>query len=173
MTLAKPCTWGPLRLHRLPQLKSAAPPSGVWFAAVPSCAPPRHRPWRRLAYAELEGEVGSGPAADAPRQPKPPPPPRRLPSRALGVDYGRRLIGLAVSTMGLAPRPLPPIPGGRAGDVAELAKLVIQKAQSEGAKHWRQHWLPPALPLGPVLLLERASMPCGFKKWHVQAAAAS
>lgn len=53
-------------------------------------------------------------------------------SKALGVDYGRRLIGLAVSTLGLAPRPLPPVPGGRAEDVPRLAQEVVERARTEG-----------------------------------------
>lgn len=59
------------------------------------------------------------------------PPPVTV-SRALGVDYGRRLIGLAVSTLGLAPRTLPPMPGGRASDVPELARQVVERARNEG-----------------------------------------
>lgn len=52
--------------------------------------------------------------------------------RALGVDYGRRHIGLAVSTLGLAPRVLSPMPGGRASDVPRLAAEVIERATTEG-----------------------------------------
>jgi hypothetical protein len=55
------------------------------------------------------------------------------PQRALGVDYGRRHIGLAVSTLGLAPRPLQSV--SASGGVSEMmrwAQEVLDAAVAEG-----------------------------------------
>lgn len=57
--------------------------------------------------------------------------PARQVQRALGLDYGRRVVGLAVSTLGLAPRPLEGLPGcGLDGQVA-LAAAVLEIARRE------------------------------------------
>ena len=62
----------------------------------------------------------------------PPPPPAR---RALGVDYGRKHIGLAVSTLGLAPRPMSNMRGGGLDMLMQMAQGVIDAALAEGKKH--------------------------------------
>jgi len=64
----------------------------------------------------------------APMQRKPPP---QVLQRALGVDYGRRQIGLAVSTLGLAPRPLPFLPARGQDTVLMTAQSVVQTALAE------------------------------------------
>lgn len=52
--------------------------------------------------------------------------------RALGLDYGRRVVGLAVSTLGLAPRPLDGVPGcASAADVLATAQAVLEVAMRE------------------------------------------
>lgn len=51
--------------------------------------------------------------------------------KALGVDYGRRRIGLAVSTLGLAPRPLGTLPGGGYTEILRMATEVVDVALSE------------------------------------------
>ena len=51
--------------------------------------------------------------------------------RALGLDYGRRVVGLAVSTLGLAPRPLEGLPGPLAHEQLQLAAAVLAVAQRE------------------------------------------
>ena len=51
--------------------------------------------------------------------------------RALGLDYGRRVVGLAVSTLGLAPRPLEGLLGVAAHEQAALAASVLDVAQRE------------------------------------------
>ena len=51
--------------------------------------------------------------------------------RALGVDYGRRHIGVAVSTLGLAPRPLQFIRGGGIVELMRMAQDVVDVALSE------------------------------------------
>ena len=58
----------------------------------------------------------------------PPPPPRR----ALGVDYGRKQVGLAVSTLGLAPRPLTNLRGGGLEMLMVVAQGVLDAAVQEG-----------------------------------------
>lgn len=63
--------------------------------------------------------------------PKPPPPPPPAPRRALGVDYGRKFIGLAVSTLGLAPRPLMNMRGGGLEKLMELAHGIVDAAVAE------------------------------------------
>lgn len=60
-----------------------------------------------------------------------PPPPMKL-QRALGVDYGRKFVGLAVSTLGFAPRPLKPLPGRGYEAIMQLADEVLQAALAEG-----------------------------------------
>jgi hypothetical protein len=70
--------------------------------------------------------------SSAPPPPLPPRPPPPAPRRALGVDYGRKFIGLAVSTLGLAPRPLMNMRGGGLDILMELAQGVIDVAVSEG-----------------------------------------
>lgn len=55
------------------------------------------------------------------------------PQRALGIDYGRQRIGVAISTLGLAPRPLSPLRGGGLDEVYAIAKQVIDLAASEQA----------------------------------------
>jgi hypothetical protein len=52
--------------------------------------------------------------------------------KALGVDYGRKKVGLAVSTMGFAPRPLPALMRSGQETIAEVAQSVVQVAQKEG-----------------------------------------
>lgn len=52
--------------------------------------------------------------------------------RALGLDYGRRVVGLAVSTLGLAPRPLDGLPGcASAADQLATASAVLEVAARE------------------------------------------
>lgn len=51
--------------------------------------------------------------------------------RALGVDYGRRHIGVAVSTLGLAPRPMQFIRGGDITEIMRMAQDVVDVAISE------------------------------------------
>ena len=51
--------------------------------------------------------------------------------RALGLDYGRRVVGLAVSTQGLAPRPLEGLPGPAAHEQLQLAATVLEVAARE------------------------------------------
>ena len=58
-------------------------------------------------------------------------PPARRVQRALGLDYGRRVVGLAVSTLGLAPRPLEGLPGVQAHEQLRLAADVLAVAQRE------------------------------------------
>lgn len=55
------------------------------------------------------------------------------PQRALGIDYGRQRIGVAVSTLGLAPRPLSSLRGGGLDEVYDIAKRVVELAASEQA----------------------------------------
>ena len=55
--------------------------------------------------------------------------PRHL-VRALGVDYGRRNVGLAVSSLGLAPRTMPALPGRL--QVLDGARDVVAAAQGAG-----------------------------------------
>jgi putative Holliday junction resolvase len=55
------------------------------------------------------------------------------PQRALGIDYGRQRIGVAISTLGLAPRPLSPLRGGGLDEVYAIAQQVIDLAASEQA----------------------------------------
>jgi hypothetical protein len=64
--------------------------------------------------------------------PSPPPP---GPQRALGVDYGRRQVGLAISTLGLAPRPLPFLRGAgyQGAGFMETAQGVVDAAVAGGA----------------------------------------
>lgn len=62
----------------------------------------------------------------------PSPPPSR---RALGVDYGRKQIGLAVSTLGLAPRPMANMRGGGIDMLMQMAQGIIDAAQAEGKFH--------------------------------------
>ena len=57
--------------------------------------------------------------------------PARDVRRALGVDYGRRHIGVAVSTLGLAPRPLQFIRGGGIVELMRMAQDVVDVALSE------------------------------------------
>ena len=52
--------------------------------------------------------------------------------RALGLDYGRRVVGLAASTLGFAPRPLEGLPGCTVDTQAELAEEVLEVARREG-----------------------------------------
>jgi hypothetical protein len=73
--------------------------------------------------------VPSAAAASPQSAPPPPPPP---PRRALGVDYGRKQIGLAVSTMGLAPRPLSNLRGGGLAMLMQVAQGVVDAALAEG-----------------------------------------
>jgi hypothetical protein len=63
--------------------------------------------------------------------PPPPPPPPPAPRRALGVDYGRKFIGLAVSTLGLAPRPIMNMRGGGLDMLMELAQGIVDTAIAE------------------------------------------
>lgn len=72
--------------------------------------------------------------------PPPPPPPVPAPRRALGVDYGRKFIGLAVSTLGLAPRPLINMRGGGLDMLMELAQGIVDAAIAE-RKSTRFHLL--------------------------------
>jgi putative Holliday junction resolvase len=51
--------------------------------------------------------------------------------RALGIDYGRRHIGVAVSTMGLAPRPLTYIRGGGLLEIMRMSEDVVNVAVEE------------------------------------------
>lgn len=51
--------------------------------------------------------------------------------RALGVDYGRRHIGVAVSNLGLAPRPLQFIRGGGIVELMRIAQDVVDVAVAE------------------------------------------
>lgn len=51
--------------------------------------------------------------------------------RALGVDYGRRHIGVAVSNLGLAPRPLQFIRGGGIVELMRMAQDVVDVAVAE------------------------------------------
>ncbi|KAI8101933.1 hypothetical protein M9434_006995 [Picochlorum sp. BPE23] len=51
--------------------------------------------------------------------------------RALGVDYGRKHIGVAVSTMGWAPRPLQFIRGGGIVELMRMAQDVVDVAMEE------------------------------------------
>jgi hypothetical protein len=53
--------------------------------------------------------------------------------RALGIDYGRRHIGVAVSTMGLAPRPLTYIRGGGLLEIMRMSEDVVNVAVEERA----------------------------------------
>ena len=53
--------------------------------------------------------------------------------RALGVDYGRKHIGVAVSTMGWAPRPLQFIRGGGIVELMRMAQDVVDVAMEERA----------------------------------------
>ena len=53
--------------------------------------------------------------------------------RALGVDYGRRQIGLAVSTMGIAPRPLPPLANDGINTQLTSARAIVDQARAQGA----------------------------------------
>lgn len=55
--------------------------------------------------------------------------------RALGVDYGRKHIGVAVSTMGWAPRPLQFIRGGGIVELMRMAQDVVDVAMEERALH--------------------------------------
>ncbi|KAL6780042.1 hypothetical protein ACKKBF_B14650 [Auxenochlorella protothecoides x Auxenochlorella symbiontica] len=57
-----------------------------------------------------------------------------LPTRSLGVDYGRRNLGLAVSTHGLAPRPLPPLSARGLAFIKQDATDVIAVARKEGCE---------------------------------------
>lgn len=52
-------------------------------------------------------------------------------TRALGVDYGRRYIGLAVSSLGLAPRPLKNIAAGGYSEIMRMARDVVEAAVAE------------------------------------------
>lgn len=53
--------------------------------------------------------------------------------RALGLDYGRRVVGLAVSTLGLAPRPLEGLPGcASASEQLATAAAALEVAEREG-----------------------------------------
>jgi len=61
------------------------------------------------------------------------PGPAALLQRALGVDYGRRQIGLAVSTLGIAPRPLSGIRAGGLDVLMQMAQDVIDAAIRESA----------------------------------------
>jgi RNase H-fold protein (predicted Holliday junction resolvase) len=47
------------------------------------------------------------------------------------VDYGRKIVGLAVSTMGLAPRPVAGVPGVPFNEVLQLAASILAVAQQE------------------------------------------
>jgi RNase H-fold protein (predicted Holliday junction resolvase) len=49
----------------------------------------------------------------------------------LGLDYGRRTVGLAVSTLGLAPRPLDGLPGVQGHEQMRLAADVLAIARRE------------------------------------------
>ena len=71
-------------------------------------------------------------------------PPRPL-GRALGVDYGRRGVGLAVSTLGLAPRPLMTLDPTAEGTMLELSRKVVDVAKTEGRE---ARWLS-ACAVGP------------------------
>jgi len=53
--------------------------------------------------------------------------------RAVGIDYGRRHIGVAVSTMGLAPRPLQYIRGGGLLEIMRMSQDVVDVAVEERA----------------------------------------
>lgn len=54
-------------------------------------------------------------------------------TRALGVDYGSRQIGMAISTLGLAPRPLQHLQGARnLVDMMSAAQDIVNLALSEG-----------------------------------------
>jgi hypothetical protein len=76
--------------------------------------------------------INENSSAPPPPPPRPPPPP--APRRALGVDYGRKFIGLAVSTLGLAPRPLVNMRGGGLDILMELAQGIIDAAVTEGKR---------------------------------------
>lgn len=90
----------------------------------------------------------------------PPPTAKRL-QRALGVDYGRRQIGLAVSTLGLAPRPLPFIRGTGYLGMMDNAQAVVDAAVTQGNRLSlaplcnRQGTVPPAvlMPCTDVIVL--------------------
>ena len=56
---------------------------------------------------------------------------QRKVQRALGVDYGRKHIGVAVSTLGLAPRPLQYIKGGGIMEITRMAQDVVALACDE------------------------------------------
>jgi hypothetical protein len=83
---------------------------------------------RRIAPFASNNENSS--PSSPPLPPPPPPPP--APRRALGVDYGRKFIGLAVSTLGLAPRPLMNMRGGGLDMLMELAQGIVDAALTEG-----------------------------------------
>ena len=74
----------------------------------------------------------NSPSSSPPPPPPPPPSPPRAPQRALGVDYGRKHIGLAVSTLGLAPRPLMNMRGGGLDVLMQLAQGIVDAAVTEG-----------------------------------------
>jgi hypothetical protein len=53
--------------------------------------------------------------------------------RALGIDYGRRQVGLAISTLGLAPRPLQFVNGARnLSEMTAVAQEIANIAAAEG-----------------------------------------
>lgn len=60
------------------------------------------------------------------------PSPAHQVQRALGLDYGRRVVGLAVSTLGFAPRPLDGLPGCTVHEQMALAATVLDIARREG-----------------------------------------
>lgn len=89
--------------------------------------------WPRLAAAATAWP-GSG--SDDAVQPGISQPPSSSPAhqvqRALGLDYGRRVVGLAVSTLGFAPRPLDGLPGCTVYEQMSLAATVLDIARREG-----------------------------------------
>ncbi|KAI7836156.1 hypothetical protein COHA_009986 [Chlorella ohadii] len=128
---------GPSRVQRPVGLREFAP------ACIPSCAAHtqlqrsdgRMRPpaaQRRLAAAAAWSESDS----DDGWQPGASPPPASSQAqqvqRALGLDYGRRVVGLAVSTLGFAPRPLDGLPGCTVHEQMVLAASVLEIARREG-----------------------------------------
>ncbi len=80
------------------------------------------------AWSESDSDDGWQSAASSP----PPSSPAHQVQRALGLDYGRRVVGLAVSTLGFAPRPLDGLPGCTVHEQMVLAASVLEIARREG-----------------------------------------
>lgn len=129
----------PPRLQRPVSLRDFAP------ACRPSCATRLQfqRPGTRARRPALQPRLTAAAAAawsdsasDDDTQPgstpQPPSSPAHQVQRALGLDYGRRVVGLAVSTLGFAPRPLDGLPGCTVHEQMALAASVLEVARREG-----------------------------------------